>query len=88
MYCNAGNEKDWRASGSDEYYCCANEGGGAMRMSASSEEAIYGLCVIWLFMALRGMLGIVWPIEIAWRLLNSCILVEFWKFLCLFFKAL
>lgn len=56
--------------------------------SASSEEAIYGLCVICLFMALRGMLGIVWHFEIAWRLLNSCILVEFWKFLCLFFKAL
>ena len=43
-----------------------------MMKSDSSVEAIHGLIVFWVCMALLGLLGIVWLIEFAWMLLNSC----------------
>ena len=55
-----------------------------MVMSDSSVEAIHGLIVFWVCMALLGLLGIVWLIEFAWRFLNSCILVIFLIFYVFF----
>ena len=59
-----------------------------MVMSDSSVEAIHGLFVFWVCMALLGLLGIVWLIEFAWMLLNSCILVQFLNFLCFFSRLI
>ena len=55
-----------------------------MVMSDSSVEAIHGLIVFWVCMAVLGLLGIVWLIEFAWRLLNSYILVIFLIFYVFF----